>query len=191
MEVCYAYSGIGRVIMEMTASDWAAWFGAIGTMLATGVAVWLYWKSEKDAQKDKAARRTVLMAALDDRVRTAAWGAMARISYGASVLVDETTRDNFGSWRGRLDWMHVPGADRLFELQSELIASGHADDAALARFIETVRAYETVLNECIALGSSHDDHDRIEVPIGQFQETADLLRQRAADALGAVSSGRK
>src|SRR5678815_1222065 len=61
MEVCYAYSGIGRVIMEMTASDWAAWFGAIGTMLATGVAVWLYWKSKKDAQKDKAARRTVLM----------------------------------------------------------------------------------------------------------------------------------
>lgn len=72
MEVCYAYDGIGRVIMEMTASDWAAWGSTVGTLAAVWAAFWLYKRQTNDTNREKAARRRVLHGMLEAYVRGAA-----------------------------------------------------------------------------------------------------------------------
>src|SRR5262245_11280609 len=64
MAVCYEYSGIGQMIMEMSVSDWAQWFGAIGTVTAALTAVWIYQRTRADAKADAATKRRVLLGML-------------------------------------------------------------------------------------------------------------------------------
>jgi hypothetical protein len=135
MEVCYAYSGIGQVIVEMTPSDWAAWAGALGTLAAAWLAVSLYSRSRRDAKADGRARRNVLDAMLREHVvGTARFirESRARISTPSFETIELPLR---------MRMLELENADRLFDLQLKLLDFGEQGDAEIAAFIEACRTY--------------------------------------------------
>ncbi|HEY4370273.1 MAG TPA: hypothetical protein VGN07_23780 [Steroidobacteraceae bacterium] len=137
MEMCYVYGGIGQVIMEMTASDWAAWFSAGGTVLAVASAVWLYWRGRADAKNDLAARRRVLHAMLRQHVIAA-----TKFVADAHDRIRRAQADLAGlDLQIHVMGFALPDADRLMELQADLISFGEDGDDDIAAFIESCRQY--------------------------------------------------
>ena len=135
--VCYEYAGIGQAIMEMSSSDVATWVGAIGTIVAAGIAVWLYWQSRRDAKADILARRKVLHAVLREYVTRA-----------AAFVRETTARLHDGRFDDiepalRMALLHMEDVDRLTDLQMRLLEFGEEGDAEIAAFIEACRRYQT------------------------------------------------
>lgn len=120
----------------MTSSDWAAWVGAVGTIAAAWLAVWLYFRSRADARADQRARRKVLHAVLRDYVIRAA------------MFVRETTKrlddDRFNNMDPsiRIAVLSMDDVDRLTDLQLKLLEFGEEGDAEIAAFIEACRRYQ-------------------------------------------------
>jgi hypothetical protein len=140
MDACYRYEGLGYVIMEMSPSDWAAWVGTIGTLVAVWSAFWIYSRSRKDAEDDAATKRRVLLAMLKEHVTLSAidiGGAVQRLTYFSKA--DGGPPANLSDLAAVLQ---LHSQDRMFELQTQLLASAQERDVALAKFIEACRAYE-------------------------------------------------
>jgi hypothetical protein len=137
MEVCYQYNGIGHVIMELTPSDWAAWFSAIGTVLAAVGAFIIYKRTRSDAKTDIIARRRVLHAMLREHVVAAATFVSEGLDRVGRIDTD-IDRSNLHLY---MIGFELPDADRLMELQTDLIAFGEEGDEKIAAFIEACRQY--------------------------------------------------
>lgn len=123
----------------MSASDWAAWVGAIGTIAAAWIAVWLYSRSRKDAQADAATKRRVLLAMLKEHVTLAVVDigeAVAKLTYFSNNPLQPSTLSDLAAV------LQVHSRQRMFELQAQLLDSAQVRDIALAKFIEACRAYE-------------------------------------------------
>jgi hypothetical protein len=140
MEVSYRYEGLGYAIMEMSSSDWAAWVGTFGTLVAVWSAFWIYSRSRRDAVDDAVTKRRVLLAMLKQHVALAAidiGDAVQRLTYFSKG--DRGPPANLSDLAAVLQ---LHSQDRLFELQTQLLDSAQQRDVALAKFIEACRAYE-------------------------------------------------
>lgn len=188
MEICYAYDGIGRVIVEMTASDWAAWVGTIGALAAVWAAYWLYYRTRRDAKTDTIARRKVLHAILREHV----------IQAGRSVAESVERIGQVGKsverFQLQLDMilLGLNRAKRLIELQDKLLEFGEGgDDAAIAAFIESCRHYheahefwyQQVKNE---EKDVQTDKDGIPFALTGIRVHLDRLAQTVGPALAAI-----
>jgi hypothetical protein len=186
MEVCYAYDGIGRVIMEMTASDWAAWVGAIGTVAAAWLALSVYSKARRDAKADERARRRVLLAVLREYVTSTAQSVQINIAWlrDPNVPLDE---DNMAEV---LPLLAISDTDRLVEMQNRLLDFGEAGDAALAAFIEACRRYQAkYLRWQRVVGAQsfwETSEGREPLLIHMIREELDAVERRAGPALRAI-----
>ena len=135
MEVCYAYRGIGRVIVEMGPSDWAAWVGAIATVVAAISVFSIYNRGRKDAQRDQRSRRRVLYAMLSEHVRTA----VAFVSQSLARLKLIKPDVSHADLRLYMLGFELTIVDRLIALQQDLVSFGDDGDEMIAAFIEDCR----------------------------------------------------
>lgn len=140
MEVCYVYSGIWPKIIEMTASDWASWFSAAGTVVAAAAAFWLYWRTRADAKADMAARRRILNAMLRQHV----FHAVDYLRNTEEILVKIPKDVDRATLESTLQGSCLPHPERLKELQSDLMSFGVQGDESIAKFIENCRHHDFV-----------------------------------------------
>jgi hypothetical protein len=119
----------------------AAWLSGLFTAAATIAAVLIYYASRADQQKQSEARRSVLMAMLNDHVRNAADNvekSLGNIHKGKMSADDP-------NWRWIAQHMRLKNNERLIELQAMLIEHGHEQDACIAMFIERCRHLDITL----------------------------------------------
>lgn len=166
-------------ITGMTASDWAAWVGAIGTIAAAWLAVWLYFRSRSDARADERARRKVLHAVLREYVLSAA----AFVQQSAEQLRDPRFNDFDGSTRMAL--LVLQDVERLIDLQVRLMDFGEDGDAEIAAFIEACRRYDQTHRRWQEMADNRsfwETLDGQDLPIGLLHVRAAL--DRVADTAG-------
>jgi hypothetical protein len=174
MEVCYAYDGIGRVIMDMQAADWAAWIGAIGTVVAAWSVFVIYSRARKDAKEDLRSRRKVLHAVLGQHVVATA----NSVQTIKDRLFDEKFINGEPAIYIALTGLSRPS--RLLELQSELFTFAAEGDEAIAAFIEACRGYQETHRTAARISKRNDP-----LP-GEEQEEVPFAVQILRVAIGRV-----
>jgi hypothetical protein len=186
MEICYE-STLALVVGWLVSSDGAAWVGALGSLAAIWAAFWLYRRTRLDAKADLLARRRVLHAMLREQVIKAA-------NFVPDAL--EKMRNLKGPldpvmFRLHMLTTNLPHAERLIELQRDLLEFGEVGDDAIAAFIEASRDYRAAhrtWSEYLAGSGAERTYpaEDVELVAGMFEKSLERLSITAAPALAAI-----
>lgn len=122
--------------MPTSSADWATWVGALGTLAAVWLAVWLYSRARRDAKADSLARRAVVHVVLREYVI----GAGHFVKTSRERLRDESFSNIEPATR--MVMLTMTDVDRLTDLQLRLFDFGEEGDAEIAAFIEACREYQ-------------------------------------------------
>lgn len=189
VDSCYYFVPLRDLSPCLSASVWASWAGAIGTLLPAVIALFIFHRSQAIARADLVRRRNVLHAMLVERVRKAVRSAKFINDRVQSLQTsDEHLVQTF---RDGASLLQVPRLDRLIELQAQLVSFGTKGDQEIAAFIETCRLYHEALSECIELSQRSDDAARLDLPtivLKACVHEMSIHAKAAKAAIGAIGS---
>jgi hypothetical protein len=131
----------------------APWISGIGTMIAAGTALLIYYANRRNQQKDLAARREVLHEMLIQNLQPAVDQMLSMSDFADIGLGD-------AGFAVLVETYHPRWTPRLVDLQSELVAIGQAADRPIASFVESLQLLDLQIDGAIkALKRFHKQQD--------------------------------